>query len=249
MSRIRKEYKSDFTTVGNDMYRDKELSLKGRGLLGTMLSLPETWNFSIAGLQSILNDGERSVRSGLSELERLGYLRRDRITDGSGKIIDWEYVFSDSRVFGNHEPLGRNAQLENADVDKSRQLNTNILKTNKYKCCCNSDDENMNSKSYVAEKNICLDLERFLSSPIVKRKIDRVNEANYGNTSWINPIKDFLNDTFSTASKRVIDKVNKYSDKEYERLFDLASGLVDDEPQYANLRNKSAFLIYAINSN
>lgn len=96
MAKIKKAYKNGLTTVSNDMYRDTKLSIAERGLLGTMLSLPETWNFSIKGLSAIIPDGESCVRSRLRRLEELGYLKRTRICDSKEEVVDWEYSSSDS---------------------------------------------------------------------------------------------------------------------------------------------------------
>ncbi|MDU2155265.1 DUF6017 domain-containing protein [Clostridium sp.] len=99
MAKIKKAYKQGFTTVSNDMYRDRRMAIAERGLLGTMLSLPDTWNFSIKGLASILPNGESSVKSSLRKLEELGYLKRERICDNKGKVVEWEYTFSDTPMF------------------------------------------------------------------------------------------------------------------------------------------------------
>lgn len=64
----------NYTVVSNYHLRDKELSLKGKGLLTVMLSLPDTWDYSINGLVAILKEGETSVKATLKELKKLGYL-------------------------------------------------------------------------------------------------------------------------------------------------------------------------------
>ncbi|MDO4542624.1 MAG: hypothetical protein Q4C00_07350, partial [Bacillota bacterium] len=144
MARIRKEYKYGFTTVSNEMYRDNRLSLKDRGLLGTMLSLPDYWDFSIRGLASMLEDGVTAIGASLRKLEETGYLKRTRIKKG-GKIVDWEYSFSDSPIYKdegallklarakkaendfkesiNHQdPLGENQDTENLNIENEEQL-------------------------------------------------------------------------------------------------------------------------------
>ena len=103
MAVLKKEIKSDFTVVHNKFLRDKKLSINARGLLMTMLSMSNNWNFSIKGLASILPDGERKISSTLKELEENGYLIRKRKYE-KGKIADWEYIFSD-------EPMRSNAPV------------------------------------------------------------------------------------------------------------------------------------------
>lgn len=92
--RLKKCIEKDYTTVHNGFLRDKSLSINARGILITMLSLPDNWNFSIKGLASILPDGEKKVSSALKELEHHGYLVRERIYE-FGKLADWNYIISD----------------------------------------------------------------------------------------------------------------------------------------------------------
>lgn len=88
MGKIKKVHKINFNITGMDMWRDISMRNQDRGLLGTMLSLPENWNFSIKGLSAILPDGEGSIRSTLNRLEELGYLKRSKITNAKGVITD-----------------------------------------------------------------------------------------------------------------------------------------------------------------
>ena len=69
---FRVEKNSNYTTMCNYHLRDQGLSLKGKGLLSMLLSLPDTWNYSVRGLSSITPDGVDGVLTALKELERLG---------------------------------------------------------------------------------------------------------------------------------------------------------------------------------
>lgn len=117
MAVLRKAHKSNFTVIDNQVFKSN-LSLKARGLLSTMLSLPDNWNFSTAGLTSILpSDGESVIRSAIKELESGGYLTRERIRDDKGKIIDWLWTFSDY-------PQDENPHVENRAQLSTKQSNT-----------------------------------------------------------------------------------------------------------------------------
>lgn len=98
MPRIKRIIPKGFTTVCNDFLRDTDLSLAARGLLMTMLSLPDGWNMSGRGLASILPDGRDKVFSTLKVLEEKGYLRREKIKE-NGRFVDIEYQFCDSPIF------------------------------------------------------------------------------------------------------------------------------------------------------
>lgn len=127
MSVLRKEKKSDFTVIDNGIFRDTSLSMKAKGLLCQMLSLPDNWNYSIAGLSTLVNDGESAVRSALKELKEAGYFRREQVR-ANGKIAKIEYVISE---YKNCENLVvENPQQENLKQEKRAQLNTKELNTN-----------------------------------------------------------------------------------------------------------------------
>ena len=85
----------NFTMISNNILRDKELCLKDRGLLCTLCSLPDKWNFSIAGLCAIVPDGKESISNSLKRLEQLGYLIRSTHRDHSGKFVTEIEVFAE----------------------------------------------------------------------------------------------------------------------------------------------------------
>ncbi|AOY74749.1 DUF6017 domain-containing protein [Clostridium formicaceticum] len=98
MAKIKKEFKTKFTTVSNDFLFDKRMGIAERGLLITMLGMNDNWDFNVRGLAAILPNGESSIKSSLRKLEELGYLKRTPIRH-KGKFIDTEYTFSDTPIF------------------------------------------------------------------------------------------------------------------------------------------------------
>lgn len=92
MAVFRIEKSRDYTVMSNHHLRDTSLSLKSKGLLSMMLSLPEDWNYTTRGLAKICKEGTDSSGSALKELERAGYIVRSRLRDSKGKIVDVEYV-------------------------------------------------------------------------------------------------------------------------------------------------------------
>ena len=78
--------------MSNYHLRDPDLSNKARGLLSTMLSLPDNWDYTTRGLAKICKDGVNGITAQLKELEQYGYLIRNRIRDTSGRIVDMEYI-------------------------------------------------------------------------------------------------------------------------------------------------------------
>ena len=92
MAVFRVEKTKDFTVMSNHHLRNVKLSLKAKGLLSLMLSLPEDWDYTTKGLACICRDGVDSIGSTLKELEQHGYLTRKRIRFENGRLGDIEYT-------------------------------------------------------------------------------------------------------------------------------------------------------------
>lgn len=116
MAFLRKEHKDNYTCISNDVFKS-DLSLKARGMLCTMLSLPDDWEFSENGLQAILSDGQNSVRSAIKELESAGFLSRTRERDESGRMGKCVWIVSDY-------PHLENPNLVNSNLGNEPQLST-----------------------------------------------------------------------------------------------------------------------------
>ena len=123
MAVFRIEKTRDYTVMSNHHLRDTGLSLKSKGLLSMMLSLPENWNYTTRGLAKICKEGTDSIGSALKELERAGYIVRNRLRDSKGKIVDVEYVIYETphppEPDGpcEEEPDTEHPDTENPDMD------------------------------------------------------------------------------------------------------------------------------------
>lgn len=134
MAVFRIEKTRDYTIMSNHHLRDTELSLKAKGLLSMMLSLPEEWNYTTRGLAAICKEGTDCIGSALKELEKTGYIVRNRLRDSKGKIVDVEYVIYETPRKPNpacpHEgppdtdcPGTENPDMDNPGLEKQPQLN------------------------------------------------------------------------------------------------------------------------------
>ena len=92
MAVFRVEKDSNYTTMCNYHLRDKELSLKAKGLLSLFLSLPDEWHYSVRGIAVICKEGKDGINNTLQELERCGYLVRNQKRQSGGKMGETEYV-------------------------------------------------------------------------------------------------------------------------------------------------------------
>lgn len=92
MAVFRVKKNKNFTTMCNIHLRDKNMSLKAKGMLSIFLSLPDEWHYSVKGLAEICQEGPDCIRSVLKELEAAGYLRRRRTRRDNGQLGDAEYL-------------------------------------------------------------------------------------------------------------------------------------------------------------
>lgn len=133
---IYKNKTQQFTTVAQNIIRDENLSLKDLGLLVSLLSLPDSWEFSERGLYAIFpNDGQNSIRTGLKNLEEFGYLKRERKRI-SGKLADVEWSIYDSPCLENpnvEKPNVEKPSLENPPQYNTKESITNISITENKK--------------------------------------------------------------------------------------------------------------------
>ena len=120
MAVFRIERNRDYTVMSNHHLRDTELSLKSKGLLSMMLSLPEEWNYTTRGLAAICKEGADCIGSALRELEQAGYIVRSRIRDSKGKIVDVEYIIYETPHKSRPQsepPEPEHPDTENPDMD------------------------------------------------------------------------------------------------------------------------------------
>ena len=93
MNKVSRVKNANYTTISNVFLRDKNLSLKSKGLLATILSLPETWDFSIKGICSVVKEGTTAVYSAIDELKENGYCKVSVNRNEKGMILGNDYTF------------------------------------------------------------------------------------------------------------------------------------------------------------
>lgn len=136
MSIVRVHKTNNFTIMSNHHFKEKKMSLKAKGLLSLMLSLPDDWNYSISGLVTLSKDGKDSVMSALLELEQFGYLTRERQVDSKGRFAGIEYNIYEHPQEKKpiaEKPIAEKTNEEKTNAEKPRQLNTNSIKELKNK--------------------------------------------------------------------------------------------------------------------
>ena len=137
MAVFRIEKTRDYTVMANHHLRNTELSLKAKGLLSLMLSLPEEWDYTTKGLARICKDGVDSICAGVRELEDHGYVVRERIRNPNGQLGAIEYTILEQPRTSEPKrekpergnPVQANPVLGKPDQENPAQLNT--YRTNK----------------------------------------------------------------------------------------------------------------------
>ena len=140
MAVFRVERNKGYTVMSNHHLRNKELTLKAKGLLSQMLSLPEDWDYTLAGLSQINREKIDAIREAIKELERAGYIVRSRERDEKGRLRGADYVIfeqpqpptPDLPTLENptlDNPMQEKPTLEKPTLENPTQLNKDIQRT------------------------------------------------------------------------------------------------------------------------
>lgn len=139
MAVCRVEKTSNYTVMSNYHLDDKRLSLKARGLLSTILRLPEDWDYTVGGLAALCRDGKDAIRSALEELEAAGYITRQQTRGPDGTFLGNEYVIRETPFQAEPDedegvdegeplsdyPLPENPSTDNPLTEKPTEPSTN----------------------------------------------------------------------------------------------------------------------------
>lgn len=131
---FRVEKDKSFTVMSNHHLRNKDLSLKAKGLLSQMLSLPEEWDYTLAGLAQINREKVDAIRTGIKELEAAGYIVRARERDARGRLGGTEYVIYEQPQLIPpiwDFPTLDDPTLEKPTLENPMQLNKDIINKDK----------------------------------------------------------------------------------------------------------------------
>ena len=194
MSIVRVHKTQNFTVMSNYHFKERKMSLKAKGLLSLMLSLPDDWNYSISGLVSLSKDGKDSVMSTLAELEKFGYLKRDRTTDSKGRFSGVEYnIFEEPQP---KESVADNQNSDNQNEEKQNSDNPPLLNTNKINNEFNKELNETNTKGLpisayetilfdivnIDLRNLYVDyieMRRNIGAPITQRGLKMLIDRGY----------------------------------------------------------------------
>lgn len=226
MSTVFRVFKTEkFSVISNYHLFDKRLTHKATNLLTTMLALSPVWDYTLKGLASLKKDGIDGVRSGIRELEKLGYLTRRQLRNEKGQLAHNEYlVYETPELNPNFAKSEENCQelpslenpitdkkinspsLENPSTENPTQLNTKLLNT-KYINQSYQDNNNINiNNTYRCDEMDSIDkIDRKEIKAELKKQLSYENliSRNEADKKQINSIINILADVMSSRSQSI----------------------------------------------
>lgn len=119
MKLIRRPPSAPFGTLARETLHSPDLTLKEKGMMAVVFSLPEDWDFSVSGLASILNESKGAIQATLRNLKAKGYLSENLVRNGIGQILKREYIFHES--LGQDSQEQENPQMDNPSLENQPQ--------------------------------------------------------------------------------------------------------------------------------
>ena len=231
MAVFRVERNTGYTVMSNHHLRNKELSLKAKGLLSQMLSLPEDWDYTLAGLSYINREKIDAIREAVRELERAGYIQRSRERDEKGRLRGTDYIIYEqppnldlptleNPTLGNptlenptqekptlENPMQLNKDIQRTDLPKKEKSNTDLSSTHSIPILspnpspCREAATPPERKGTEAAAQSAVDIYR----EIIKDNIDYhiLKQDMKFDSDRLDEIVDLMLETVCTARKRV----------------------------------------------
>lgn len=200
MSVIRVNNTKGFTVMSNYHFQDKEISLKAKGLLGLMLSLPSNWDYSVNGLVAIVKENKAAVQTALKELEEHKYLKRTRVQDETGRF---DYIYD---IY--EKPYDKLPWTENQCTD---------IQCTEVQCTENQPQINTNKQSTNKQNTKELNTNEYKEKNIKKESVNSVIAEYTENKDLQDALHDFV-DMRTKARKPLTVRAMKLSLNELDKL-------------------------------
>ena len=200
MSVFRVEKNKDFTVMSNCHLRDKRLSLRSKGLMSVMLSLPEEWDYTLRGLAIISREGIDAIRVSIKELEAAGYIERSRRRNEKGQLTDAEYVIHEKPE--PREPALDEPVLEKPMLEKPTLENPMLVKPTQAKPTLENPTQLIKDKSNKNKSNT----ERINYPSINPASVDRSVDEYEQNAEFVR--KNICYESLTaTHDRAVVDEI------------------------------------------
>ena len=200
MAVIRVHKNENYTVMSNRHFKERNMSLKAKGLLSLMLSLPEEWDYSIAGLTALSKDGKDSVMSALEELKKFGYLKMTRSHKKNGHFAGYDYdIYEEPQNVENQQKNVENYVENPPDAEKPNTEEPNTEKPNA------ENPQQLNTK-YI----------KYINN---KDKIDKIDKRKGAAFPAIEPssfTKELIKTKYIKKDDLTIIDYNEYLDEKLE---------------------------------
>lgn len=130
---FRKHKETNYTTIDNGILKNSRLTLKSKGLLCTMLGLPDNWKFTEEGLTALSNDSRSGIRTAIHELEEAGYLIRTRTRNEKGQMIDTQYDVYETPMYQKPTLVKPTLEIVHNKIINNKEINNKELKKESIK--------------------------------------------------------------------------------------------------------------------
>ena len=271
MAIYRVERTKNYTVMSNYHLKDRELSLKAKGLLSMILSLPDEWNYTLRGLAAISKEGVDAIGSAVRELEKAGYIIRRQLRGEKGRISDTEYTIyeqphktaqdkpSDAEVSNLNEPHTENPDMVKPSAKTTAELNTNAEipqrdKTNR----ANTDVSNSHSFSRSVKDNPKPEQKDGMTD--IKTLRDKIREqvgyayiANAGNRQQLEELVELMLEVALTKSPvirlgRDMEYPTAYVQERFAKIgqMHIEKVLAGIESNTTQVKNTKAYLLAAL---
>ena len=229
MAIVRINKTNNYTVMSNYHFKEKNMSLKAKGLLSLMLSLPDNWDYSVSGLVSICKENKTAIQTTLKELEQFGYLKRERLQDEKGKFY---YVYDVYELPRTENLCTDDLCTENQLQLNTKELNTNGLSTNSKKERKKKEqpkqihtDKKENKENNTCRKTYNQIIEEYTDNEVLRnelkenlktRKMKKALPTNHG---LLSDLKDLDSISLSTLEK--IEIVKKSNERGWASFYPL----------------------------
>lgn len=230
MAVIRINKNKNYTIMSNYHFKDKNMSLKAKGLLSMMLSLPDNWNYSVEGLVAISKESKTVIQSTLKELEDLKYLKRTRVQNSKGQF---EYIYD---IY--EKPQTENPYMDNMPLLNTKELNTNNINNKKNKKETEFDSliknnfENEELKQTVYE---FIKMRKTIKKPLTTRGLELMINKLKKMTSNINEQIQILNNSIMNNWLGIFPL--KEEEKQKEKVEYVVNEMTEEE-YFARMQNR-----------
>ena len=215
MTIFRVDKTKDYTIMSNDHLKNKELSLKAKGLLSVILSLPDNWNYSINGLVAISKESTDGIRSALQELEKNKYIVRNRVRDENGQLKTIYSVYEGKQTKKQEKELKQ--YIKNYEKEIKNKISENRKQKNapdgKIQCGKTVEKKafSPHRKSQVGKANV-----------VEPHRKSQVGKSIGGNAKLVKPIQSNTNNKIlklNTNNKNTHLILSREDEKRNEELF------------------------------